>query len=143
VNKIDLSRITAFADSRLLQALAEKAAGGKEVLFLKKPEKTMVLIQIREPLRRSRFYLGEALAAHCVVELDGVRGAAVQLGDDFERAEASAILDAAHSGGFSGFFQIEPELLRLAEDRKRFLAKETALVRETQVKFHALEDREL
>jgi alpha-D-ribose 1-methylphosphonate 5-triphosphate synthase subunit PhnG len=143
VDKIALSRITAFADLSLLQSLAEKAAAGKEVLLLKEPEKTMILIQIREPVRQGRFYLGEALAAHCIVEVDGVRGAAVQLGDDLGRAEASAILDAAHSGGFAGFSQIEGELLRLDGERKRVLAKEAALIKETQVKFHVLEDREL
>jgi alpha-D-ribose 1-methylphosphonate 5-triphosphate synthase subunit PhnG len=143
VDKIALSRITAFADLGLLQSLAEKSAAGKEVLLLKEPEKTMILIQIREPVRQGRFYLGEALAAHCIVEIDGVRGAAVQMGDDLERAEASAILDAAHSGGFAGFFRIEGELLRLDEERKRILVKEASLIKETQVKFHVLEDREL
>jgi alpha-D-ribose 1-methylphosphonate 5-triphosphate synthase subunit PhnG len=143
VDKIVLSRITAFADPGLLQSLAEKAAAGKEVLLLKEPEKTMILIQIREPVRRDRFYLGEALAAHCIVEIDGVRGAAVQTGDDLKRVEASAILDAAHSGGFPGFFQIEGELLRLEGERKRLLTREAALVKETQVKFHVMEDREL
>jgi alpha-D-ribose 1-methylphosphonate 5-triphosphate synthase subunit PhnG len=143
VDKITLSRITAFADLDLLQSLAEKAASGMEVLLLKEPEKTMILIQIREPVRQGRFYLGEALAAHCIVEIDGVRGAAVQMGDDLKRVEASAILDAAHSGGFAGFSQIENELLRLEGERKRVLAKEAALVKETQVKFHVLEDRQL
>ncbi|MDR3147203.1 MAG: phosphonate C-P lyase system protein PhnG [Treponema sp.] len=143
MDKIALSRITAFADPALLQSLAERAAAGKEALILKGPEKTMILIQIKEPVRQDRFYLGEALAAHCVVELGGVRGAAVQLGDDLRRAEASAILDAAHSGGFAGFSRIEEELLHIDEERKRCLAREAALARETQVAFHVLEDREL
>jgi alpha-D-ribose 1-methylphosphonate 5-triphosphate synthase subunit PhnG len=143
VDKIALSRITAFADLSLLQSLAEKAVAGKKILLLKEPEKTMILIQIREPVRQGCFYLGEALAAHCIVEVDGVRGAAVQMGDDLKRAEVSAILDAAHSGDFAGFSQVEEELLRLDEERKRSLAKEAGLVKETQVKFHVLEDREL
>jgi alpha-D-ribose 1-methylphosphonate 5-triphosphate synthase subunit PhnG len=143
MDKIALSRITAFADPALLQSLAERAAGGKEALILKGPEKTMILIQIREPVRQGRFYLGEALAAHCIVELDGVRGAAVQLGDDLRRAEASAILDAAHTGGFAGFSRIEGELLRLDGERRRGLAQEAGLVKETRVDFHVLEDRDL
>jgi alpha-D-ribose 1-methylphosphonate 5-triphosphate synthase subunit PhnG len=143
MDKIALSRITAFADTALLQSLAERAAGGKEALILKGPEKTMILIQIREPVRQGRFYLGEALAAHCIVELGGVRGAAVQLGDDLRRVEASAILDAAHTGGFPGFSRIEGELLRLEGERRRGVAQEAGLVKETRVDFHVLEDRDL
>lgn len=39
MDKQTLSRISAFADTNALQSLAAKAAGGRELLFLKKPEK--------------------------------------------------------------------------------------------------------
>ena len=143
MDKITLSRICAFAASARLASLAEKAAEGREAALLKGPEKTMVLIQAREPVRGSRFYLGELLAVHCMVELDGVRGAAVLMGDDFDKARDAAVLDAAHSGGFPGFALVEGELLRLEEQRKASLAKEAAEIRKTRVSFHSLEDREL
>jgi alpha-D-ribose 1-methylphosphonate 5-triphosphate synthase subunit PhnG len=142
MDKRALSRISAFADTGLLRTLAEKAAAGKEVLFLKKPEKTMVLLQVKEPVKQSLFYLGEMLAVHCIVELSGVKGAAVLAGDDFSKAEAAAVLDAAHSGGFAEFALIEPELQRLEQARQEKEAKQAAAVKETQVRFHALEDRE-
>jgi alpha-D-ribose 1-methylphosphonate 5-triphosphate synthase subunit PhnG len=141
MDKITLSRICAFAGRALLGSLADKAAEGREAALLKGPEKTMVLLQIREPVRQSRFYLGELLAAHCVVELGGVRGAAVLMGDDLEKARAAAVLDAAHSGGFPGFVRVEGELLALEEARKAELAKEAAEIRKTRVSFQALEDR--
>jgi alpha-D-ribose 1-methylphosphonate 5-triphosphate synthase subunit PhnG len=143
MDKLTLSRICAFADPARLQALAEKAAAGLKIILLKGPEKTMVFLQCREPVRQSRFYLGELLASHCVVEIAGVRGAAVQMGDDLDKARAAAILDAAHTGGFPCFVQVEPELLRLEEARKAELAKEAGEIRKTQVSFQALEDREL
>jgi alpha-D-ribose 1-methylphosphonate 5-triphosphate synthase subunit PhnG len=143
MDKKTLSRICAFAGTDTLCALAEKAAAGRETFFLKKPEKTMILTQVREPVRQSLFYLGELLAVHCIVELGGVRGAAVQMGDDFDRAASAAILDAAHSGAFGEFALIEPELLRLEEARRHENAKQAAAVKETQVRFHALEDREV
>jgi alpha-D-ribose 1-methylphosphonate 5-triphosphate synthase subunit PhnG len=142
MDKITLSRICACAGESLLRSLAEKAAEGREAALLKGPEKTMVLIQVREPVRHSRFYLGEALAAHCMVELGGVRGAAVLMGDDLDKARDAAILDAAHSGGFPGFALVEPELLRLEEQRQRELAREAAEIRKTRVSFQSLEDRE-
>ncbi|MDR1238571.1 MAG: phosphonate C-P lyase system protein PhnG [Treponema sp.] len=143
MDKLTLSRICAYAGPVLLTSLAEQAAEGKEAALLKGPEKTMVLLQVREPVRRSRFYLGELLAAHCVVELGGVRGAAVLMGDDLNKARAAAILDAAHSGGFPGFARVEGELLRLDAARKTELAKEAAEIRKTNVSFQSLEDREL
>jgi alpha-D-ribose 1-methylphosphonate 5-triphosphate synthase subunit PhnG len=147
MDKITLSRITAFAGSEQLGSLADKASGGKKVVFLKKPERTMILLQVREPVRGTRFYLGEALAAHCVVEVAGIRGAAVQMGDDLNKAAAAAIIDAVHSGEhagtFGGFALIKDELLRLDEKRRQETARQAALVRGTQVTFHVLEDRGL
>jgi alpha-D-ribose 1-methylphosphonate 5-triphosphate synthase subunit PhnG len=142
MDKITLSRVCAFAGRELLSSLAARAAEGRDAALLKGPEKTMVLLQAREPVRRGRFYLGEALAAHCVVELDGVRGAAVMMGDDLEKAKDAAVLDAAHSGGFPGFTLVEEELLRLEEARRAGLAKEAAEIRKTRVSFQSLEDRE-
>jgi alpha-D-ribose 1-methylphosphonate 5-triphosphate synthase subunit PhnG len=143
MDKLTLSRILAFADRAKLGALAEKAVSGREVLLLKKPEKTMILLEIREPVKQSRFYLGEALAAHCVVEIDGVRGASVQLGDDMEKTLSAAILDAAHTGKFPGFKLAEDELLELEASRVAEAAEAASVVRATQVRFHVLEDREL
>jgi alpha-D-ribose 1-methylphosphonate 5-triphosphate synthase subunit PhnG len=143
MDKLTLSRICAYAGPALLASLAEKAAEGREAALLKGPEKTLVLIQIREPVRHSRFYLGELLAAHCVVELGGIRGAAVLMGDDLEKAKAAAVLDAAHSGGFPGFALVEGELLRLEDRRKGKLTQDTAEIRKTKVSFQSLEDREL
>jgi len=142
MDKRTLSRISTFADTETLSSLAEKAAGGRELLFLKKPEKTMVLLSVKEPVKQSEFYLGEMLAVHCIVELAGVRGAAVLAGDDFSKAASAAMLDAAHSGCFAEFALVEPELLHLEETRQSEKAKQTAAVKETQVRFHVLEDRE-
>ena len=143
MDKLSLSRILAFADPAKLGALAEKAASGKDILLLKKPEKTMILLQIREPVRGSRFYLGEALAAHCVVEIGGVRGASVQLGDDMGKALSAAVLDAAHTGNFPGFELVESDLMELDAARAAEAAEVASAIRSTQVRFHIMEDKEL
>ena len=142
MDKRALSRIMNFADTPLLRELAEQAAAGKETLVLKPAEKTLILLQVREPLRGERFFLGEALAARCIVEVDGVRGAAVQLGDDLPRIEAAAVLDAAHTGEFAGFALALPRLLALEAERAAALETEAELVRKTAVQFQSLEDQE-
>jgi alpha-D-ribose 1-methylphosphonate 5-triphosphate synthase subunit PhnG len=143
MDKLTLSRVLAFADRTTLSALAEKAVSGKDVLLLKKPEKTMILLKIHEPVKQGRFYLGEALASHCAVEIDGVRGASVLLGDDMEKALAAAVLDAAHTGNFPGFELARDELLNLDASRIAEAARVAAVVRSTQVRFRILEDKEL
>jgi phosphonate C-P lyase system protein PhnG len=143
MDKRSLSRIMNFADTALLRDLAERAAGGREALILKPAEKTLALVHIREPAQGGCFFLGEALVAHCIVELGGVRGAAVQLGDDLGRVQAAAMLDAAHSGGFAEFTLVLPQLLALEAERAEALEREAELVRGTAVQFQSLEDREL
>jgi phosphonate C-P lyase system protein PhnG len=143
MDKRTLSRIMNYAATPLLRELAEQAAAGKEVLVLKPAEKTLVLLQIREPSRGERFFLGEALAVRCIVEVDGVRGAAVQLGDDLGRVEAAAVLDAVHSGDFAEFVLVLPRLLALETERAAALEEEAEMVRKTAVNFQSLEDREL
>jgi alpha-D-ribose 1-methylphosphonate 5-triphosphate synthase subunit PhnG len=143
MDKLTLSRAAAFADAAKLSALADEAVAGKTVLLLKAPEKTMILLNVREPVRQSRFYLGEALAVHCMVEVDGIRGAAVQLGDDLRKVQAAAVLDAAHTGNFPGFVLAEPALLELDAAREAEDGRWADLVRETQVRFQALEDKAL
>ena len=140
MDKYILSRICAFTETGILQYLAKKAIGDRELLFLKKPEKTMILLQAKEPVKQSLFYLGEMLSTHCIVEIAGVRGASILAGDDFSRAEAAAVLDAAHSGAFPEFEFIEPALLCLDEARQKETGKLTTAVKETQVRFHVLED---
>jgi alpha-D-ribose 1-methylphosphonate 5-triphosphate synthase subunit PhnG len=143
MDKLTLSRISAFAGPDQLRSLADKAAAGMEVILLREPEKTMVLLQVREPTRQSRFYLGELLASHCIVEIGGARGAAVLMGDDLDKARAAATLDAVHSGGFPGFALVEPELLGLEAKRRLEEERRAAAARKTQVAFQVLEDREL
>jgi hypothetical protein len=77
------------------------------------------------------------------VEVDGVRGAAIQLGDDLPRAQAAAVLDAAHSGNFAEFTLTLPQLLTLEADRAVTLDREAEMVRKTGVSFQSLEDREV
>jgi len=142
MDKQTLSRISTYTKTEILCSLAEKVCGNREWVFLKKPEKTMILLSVKEPVKQSIFYLGEMLAVHCIVELSGVRGTAVIKGDDFIKVEAAALLDAAHSGNFAEFTFIEPELLNLEEERQNECKKLSSSVKKTQVNFHVLEDRE-
>ena len=62
---------------------------------MKAPAKTLAMIKLREPVKNSLFYLGEALVCDTVVELGGTKGTAVVLGDDFDKVSSMAVIDAA------------------------------------------------
>ena len=55
------------------------------VTIVKKPEKSLTMIRMREPVKNSLFYLGEAIITEAVVSLGDTVGTAVTMGDDFEK----------------------------------------------------------
>ena len=65
------------------------------VTIVKKPEKSLTMIRMREPVKNSLFYLGEAIITEAVVSLGDTVGTAVTMGDDFEKTLHMAIIDAA------------------------------------------------
>lgn len=57
------------------------------------------MIRMREPVKNSLFYLGEAIITEAVVSLGDTVGTAVTMGDDFEKTLHMAIIDAAENKG--------------------------------------------
>jgi alpha-D-ribose 1-methylphosphonate 5-triphosphate synthase subunit PhnG len=62
------------------------------------PQVGYVSTQVREPILKQRFLLGDVLACRAEVELNGARGWALRLGADRAAVLAMAILDAALAG---------------------------------------------
>jgi hypothetical protein len=87
-----------------------------------------LMLQVREPVRRERFYLGEILVTRCEVRIGADRGWAMIDGDEPRAALAAAICDVV-----SRTTAAEHEPLRLAID---------SLCRETNEHLAAREQRE-
>jgi hypothetical protein len=64
MDKITLSRVSVFTESARLDELAKKAASGRDILLLKKPEKTMALLMIREPVKGPFLFVIEKGSAY-------------------------------------------------------------------------------
>jgi len=95
--------LLALAEPDRLTELADAClAGGGRPRVLVGPEVGCVVAQVREPIMRERFLLGDVLACRAEVELDGVRGWAMRLGGDREAVLAAAILDAEVAAGRPG-----------------------------------------
>jgi len=67
---------------------------GAELTVLTSPQVGCVTTQVREPIGHVRFYLGNVLACHAEVRLDGTRGWAMRMGDDRTATLAAAVCDA-------------------------------------------------
>lgn len=83
-----------------LVALADAClADGAEPHVVLGPEVGTLATQVREPVARERFLLGDVLACRAEVELGGARGWALRLGEDRVAALAAALCDAEVEAG--------------------------------------------
>lgn len=139
MNKKELFRIMAAADSSMLRELAQPLAAKYGVSIVKEPAKTLAMIKLREPVQNSLFYLGEALVCDIVVELGGTKGTAVVLGDDFDKVSAMAVIDAAFNKKVAETAELTTVLERLAARRQKELELENGLYAKTIVDFQSMD----
>jgi len=105
-------------------------------VIIKEPGKTLTIIKMREPVKQSLFYIGEVIVCEASVEIDGVKGMAVLMGDDTEKALDMAIIDAAFNKGvFSGL----DTLLKLEQQQNDQVMKENAMHLKTMVNFESMD----
>lgn len=121
----------------LIEVADRCLAGGGAVAVTSPPRTGCVTAQVREPVLRQRFFLGDVLACAAEVELDGNRGWAMRLGDDHAAVVAMAVCDAAFGradldGG------IEDLCRRVAARREAAEAAEWAELAPTIVEFEEL-----
>lgn len=116
--------------------LGEKLQQQYSLTIVKKPEKSLVMIKMREPVKNSLFYLGETIITEAVVQLEDTVGTAVTMGDDFEKALHMAIIDAAEN---KGVFVHEDLLLEWEQAQRQKMEQENALFQKTKVDFHSMD----
>lgn len=83
------------SDATVALGLAALVCREVEVIDLARPRQGLVMCEVRETARGSRFYLGEALMSESRVRIGEVEGLGVVLGSDAELARALAVVDAA------------------------------------------------
>ena len=136
MEKKRMSKILARADREIVAGLSADIQKKHSVTVIKEPGKTLAMIKMREPVRRSLFYLGEVIVCEAVVELNGVKGMAVTMGDDTDKTLDMAIVDAAVNGGI--FTGIET-LLALEKRQQEKIMRENALHMKTMVNFESMD----
>ncbi|WP_295219371.1 phosphonate C-P lyase system protein PhnG [Ruminococcus sp.] len=136
MEKKQLFQILARADREDVIALGAELQQIYPVMIVKKPEKSLTMIQMREPVKQSMFYLGEVIVTEATVSLDGTVGTAVTMGDDFDKTLHMAIIDAAEN---KGVFQKEELLLEWETQQMQQLEQENAMFQKTKVDFHSMD----
>ncbi|MCL1851931.1 MAG: phosphonate C-P lyase system protein PhnG [Peptococcaceae bacterium] len=136
MEKRRLSKILARADGCDVAALSAEIQKTYSPVIVKEPGKTLAMIKMREPAQQSLFYLGEVIVCEAVVEIDGVQGVAVLMGDDAEKTLDMAIIDAAMNKGVFGGMDT---LLRLEKEQDSRIMRENAMHLKTMVNFQSMD----
>lgn len=136
MEKKRLFRILSRAERSDVIRLGQELQQQYSVTIVKKPEKSLTMIRMREPVKKSLFYLGEAIITEAVVTLEGTVGTAVTMGDDFEKTLCMAVIDAAEN---RGVFAHNDLLLEWEQAQQRRIAQENAMFQKTKVDFHSMD----
>jgi len=135
VEKKRLTKILAKADRETIAALSAEIQLIERPVIVKEPGKTLTMIKMREPVKESLFYIGEVIVCEAVVEIDGIQGIAVLMGDDTEKTLDMAIIDAAiNKGVFNGM----NTLLELEREQNDRVMRENAMHLKTMVNFETM-----
>ncbi len=131
-----VTKILARADRAEAANLAFKYKESCRIAVVREPSKTLAMLKMREPVKGRLFYIGEVVVSEAIVELDGVRGMAVTMGDDFEKTFDMAVIDAAIN---KGIFCEEEALLELGRLQELFEQRENAMHLKTMVSFNSMD----
>ena len=117
-----------------LQSWVTKIKAIGEVKIIKAAQAGLVMMRARDAVAEQIFNLGEVLVSECTVMLDKQTGYGLVMGNQPERAEAMAILDAL-------FFSTEAKWARLLADMQIWLKKQAQVQEKEQQKEFQLIER--
>ena len=136
MDKKRLTKILAKADKSEVAALSADIQTKYQPVIVKEPGKTLTMIKLREPVKQSLFYIGEVIVCEASVEIEGVQGIAVLMGDDTEKVLDMAIIDAAvNKRAFHGM----DKLLALEKQQDDLVMRENVMHLKTMVNFESMD----
>lgn len=131
--------LLAIAEPADLIELADRVlAEVGDPTILVAPQVGAIATQVREPVGRERFFLGDVLSCRAEVELAGARGWAMRLGEDRAAVLAAAILDAAVQVDETAAAAVDELCTNVATRRDELERAEWAQIQPTIVEFEEL-----
>lgn len=136
MEKRRLTKILSKTDADIVKMLADDIKNQYGITVVKEPEKALAMIKMRDPVKESQFYIGEVIICEAIVDLDGSKGMAVTMGDNFEKTLNMAVIDAAcNKGCFVKYDLLETLEAQQIEKEQ----KENAMFRQTMVNFTSMD----
>lgn len=138
MTKKEMSSVLSQASAHEVASIAQPLKTKYRTGIIKGPIKSLVMVQVRESIKRSLFYLGEVLVTECIVDMEGTSGASVVKGDCFEKALNIAIIDAAINKQVEEYEEIECQITALGEFQKKSRAKRNGEILKSRVNFNVM-----
>ena len=139
MEKQRLFKIMANTKTSILKDLSAIISKKYDIVIIKEPLKTLTMIKLREPVKSSLFYIGEVIVSEAMVEVNGTKGMAVTMGDDFDKVLCMAIIDAGFNENLNEMEIVTKELLELEDAQNEKVQKENAMHLKTMVNFSSMD----
>lgn len=136
MDKKRLTKILARASREEVAALSATIQSAYQPIVFKEPAKTLAMVKLRDPVKQGTFYIGEVIVCEAAVEINGVKGMAVVMGDDTDKVLNMAIIDAVVN---LGVFRDEEKLLMLEKEQNLRIMQENAMILKTTVSFESMD----
>ena len=142
-DRTDRFELIAAASESELAALANRILEtDPELSIRQEPRPQLLLSQVREPVERRPFNLGEVVATPAEVVLGGARGFAMIPGKAERAALSGAIVDAAVAGGHPLSSDAIESLSTVADREREARRRAWAETRHTAVDFDTMEGQQ-
>ncbi len=138
MKKQKMFSIMASSKAETIHEMAKEISSKYDVTIIKKPSKTLTMIKMREPVKKSLYYLGEVMVTETIVEINSIKGMAVTMGDDFDKVLSMAIIDCGFNNKFPEMQEIEKKLEKIYQKQLDRKEKENALHLKTMVNFNSM-----
>ena len=136
MDKRRLTKVLVRADRSEVAALSADVQRSYRPVIVKEPGKTLTMIKLRDPVKQGMFFIGEVIVCEASVEIEGVQGISVLMGDDAEKTLDMAIIDAAIN---KGVFDDVEKLAELEEKQNKREMQEYVMNLKTMVNFESMD----
>lgn len=120
---MDIREVLAEGNLALWERLADEIAARYEVVVVEPPATGLVMLQAKDSVAETPFYLGEVLITRATVTINGVVGYGLTLEEEGVRAICMAVLDAALAASLP---ESEGILAAVAGEDRRLMELRTA-----------------
>lgn len=132
--------LAACEDDTLARLANDVLASDPRLAVVQEPKPQLLMQQVREPVERRLFNLGEVVVTPAEVELGSARGFSMVPGKAERAALSGAIVDAAVAGDHPKRSELIAALERVADRRRTERREEWNESKHTAVEFETMED---